>query len=143
ALVIDASNPHKMSILSTLSGADGHTQHCMTFGSNTCAFDYTAYQPGGTGGHVVDLRDPAKPVLDADWSPLINNAYAHNLTEIRPGLAAAASDPVDFLDTTDPLKPALLFSLPQTLVEPKPAGVGPAQSGHIGHSVRWPRLGRD
>ena len=54
-----------------------------------------------------------------------------------------ASDPVSFLDTTDPVNPKFLFSLPQSSPEPAPIGVGPPQSGHIGHSNRWPNLGLD
>ena len=54
-----------------------------------------------------------------------------------------SANPVSFLDTTDPAKPKLLFSLPTSADEAQPAGQGPSQKGHIGHDVQWPNAGTD
>ena len=135
SVVLDVHDPKNMSILATVPGGPGHTQNCL----DDCRWDY-----GSSTGTIIDLRDPAKPVLQSNkWSDVTGGVMAHDLTEIRPGLVATASDPVSFLDTTDPAHPKKLFSLPRTAVEPTPTGVGPAQSGHIGHSVAWPRQGKD
>jgi hypothetical protein len=135
AVVLDVHDPAHMAVLSTVPNGPGHTQNCL----DNCTWDY-----GSSTGTIIDLRDPSNPVLETNkWSDVTNGVMAHDLTEIHPGLVATASDPVSFLDTTDPGHPKLLFSLPQTAVEPTPTEVGPAQSGHIGHSVAWPREGKD
>ena len=135
AVVLDVHDPKHMAVLSTVSNGPGHTQNCL----DNCTWDY-----GSSTGTIIDLRDPAKPVLESNkWSDVTGGVTAHDLTEIHPGLVATASDPVSFLDTTDPAHPKKLFSLPRTAVEATPTGVGPAQAGHIGHSVAWPRLGKD
>ena len=139
AAIIDVSNPKSMKIVSTVLNADGHTMACL----DDCLYAYSAYQPGGTAGHILDLTNPAAATLAGSWTPVVGNAMTHNLTEVHPGLVATASQPNSFLDTTDPLNPKLLFSLPTTAPEAEPIDMGPAQAGHMGHSVIWPRQGAD
>ena len=141
AAIIDVSNPKAMKVLSTVSGAYGHTMRCV----DDCRYAYTAYDGlPYTGGHVIDATDPSNPKMLTDWTNLgggITNV--HDTTEIKPGMVASASNPVNFLDTTNPAAPTLMFSLPATAEETGTAGLGPAQKGHVGHSVMWPRQGAD
>jgi len=139
--VIDVSNPKAMSILSTVSGAFDHTMRCV----DDCAFVYGSYDGSTyTGGHVIDATDPRNPKMLSDWSNLHGGIInVHDTTEIKPGLLATASNPVTFLDVSNPAAPKYIFSLPTTTEETGPTGLGPAQKGHVGHSVQWPRQGRD
>ena len=143
AVVIDVHDPTNMNVLATLPGGDGHTNNCI----DDCLYDYTTEpNTAHTGNHSIDLHDPANPKLIPDWYDVYGGnapAQIHDITEIHKGLIATASDPVTFIDTTDPTNPKLLFKLSQTKPETGQSEVPPAQNGHIGHSVRWPRAGQD
>lgn len=138
ALVLDTSNPHNMTGIA-VPGAAAHTHTCLY----NCQWSY-----GSTTGVILDLRDPTHPVLlpqkwtDAPGAP----SSAHDLTEIKPGMVIAASDPATVFDTTDPAHPKVMFTLPRvdtsSVVAPLPV-LGPAQAGRIGHNVIWPRQGND
>ena len=145
AVVIDTHDPSHMRVLATVPGGNGHTMNCIT----NCSYVYST--EAEFGDNTIDMRDPANPkLLTPGWVQTIGgqNTTAtllkvHDMTEIHTGLVATASDPVHFLDTTDPANPTLLFSLPQTPAETDESPDGPAQSGHIGHSLKWPRSGQD
>lgn len=139
--VIDVSNPKAMSILSTVAGAYDHTMRCV----ENCAYAYGSYDGSSyTGGHLIDATNPSNATKLADWSNLNGGIInVHDTTEIKPGLLATASNPVNFLDVSNPAAPTYMFSLPTTTEETGPTGLGPAQKGHVGHSVQWPRQGRD
>ena len=147
AVVIDVHDPANMKVLATVPGGDGHTNNCISNAAGACQYDFTTEpNTGHTGDNAIDLTDPAHPVLLPKWDTVFNGTLPgqiHDLTEIHPGLVATASDPVTFLDTTNPLSPKVLFHLHQSPAETSQSQVPPAQNGHIGHSVKWPRLGQD
>ena len=125
--VIDVSDPTDLSVLSTLPVTD-HTWTCVTEGTNGCAYAY------GRTGHIIDLRDPANPVkLPHTWRTVVgygtatNSPYAHDLTEIRPGLVMSAGSSNILMDTTDPAVPVELNRISGTH----------AFRGLGYHSVEW------
>jgi hypothetical protein len=131
ALVLDTANPGNMTG-KAVAGAASHTHTCL----DDCRWSY------GSNGVIVDLRDPANPVLlPQKWTDLTGTPATHDVTEIRPGLVVTASNPSMVLDTTDPAAPKALFALPK--VETATAPFGPAQAGRTGHNVVWPRQGAD
>ncbi|MEM5435785.1 hypothetical protein [Paraburkholderia diazotrophica] len=141
ALVLNISDPANMKGVA-VPGGDAHVQVCLY----DCQWVY-----GSTTGTIMDLRDPAHPVLlPQKWTDMVGftpdaaGIYkVHALSEVRPGMVITASDPAKVIDTTDPANPKVLFSLPpsppsNTLGEP-----GPAQPGRIGHNSLWPEQGKD
>jgi hypothetical protein len=136
--VVDVSNPKSLKVLSSVAVTD-HTWTCVTGVIATgetrgCAFAY------GRTGHIVDLRDPAKPVLMAEtWRAAVkygtrsNSPYTHDLTEIRPGLVMTAGASAVVMDTTDPTAPVRLTEVGDV-----------KRFSSLGyHSVEWARGGRD
>lgn len=125
-------------VLSTLPVTD-HTWSCVSGkvkGGKTgrCAFAY------GRSGHVVDLRDPKKPVLLSDtWRTAVgygnrgNSPYTHDVTEIRPGLVMTAGSTNVLMDTRNPAAPKRLLAIEQK-----------GRFSSLGyHSVEWANGGRD
>jgi hypothetical protein len=126
--VRDKSNPV---LLSQLDGLGTHTASCLY----KCHWLYGSYHlvgPNGPnrGGQIVDMRDPAHPKDAGDWTadtlPSRNN---HDVTEVRPGLVLAASDPMVLLDTRD-------------VTHPKVLAKG-TNDGERLHTVAWPNQGKD
>jgi hypothetical protein len=136
AAVIDVSNPRAMKILSTVPGATAHTYTCL----DDCRYAY-----GSDTGHIIDLRDPSKPVLLRNkWWDVTGGVSAHDLTEVAPGFVVVSTDPASFLDTRDPANPKLIFSLPKAPSPLLPVNViSSQQPGPIGHNILWPRQGTD
>jgi hypothetical protein len=136
AIVIDTTNPVAMKVLGQVPGGQAHTHTCL----NDCQYSY-----GSTTGVIIDLRNPAKPVLlPKTWTAMVGLTEGpHDITEVRPGLAVTASDPAVVIDTTDPANPKKLFELPRTEPENPGGQPGPAQKGRIGHNNWWPRQGAD
>jgi hypothetical protein len=135
--VVDVSDPSDLRVLSSLAVTD-HTWTCVTGEVDGmpkgCAFAY------GRTGHIVDLRDPAVPVLLPEtWRASIgygarsNSPYTHDLTEIRPGLVMTAGASAVVMDTTDPTAPVYLTEI----------GERDRFSSLGYHSVEWARGGRD
>jgi hypothetical protein len=147
AIIIDVHDPTNMKVLATVPGGDGHTNNCISNSAGVCQYDFTTEpNTGHTGDNAIDLTDPANPVLLPKWDTVFNGTLPgqiHDITEIHPGLIATASDPVTFLDTTNPLAPKVVFHVHQSTPETSQSEVPPAQNGHIGHSVKWPRSGAD
>lgn len=133
ALVLDIRNPKNMTGRSVPGGA-AHTHTCLY----DCQWTY-----GSTTGVILDLRDPNNPLLlPQKWTDAVGApSSAHDLTEIKPGMVISASDPVTVFDTTDPVHPTVMFTLPS--IPGSSAALGPAQKGGIGHDVIWPRNGDD
>lgn len=126
-LVVDVRDPADMKVMATLEGAGGHTMECL--------YDCTWAYGSGTGssdlGIIVDLRNPRKPkLLDKGWREAVGDVYAHDVTEVRPGLVVTSSNPMLVLDTTDPAKPRVLTQTPPDAL-------------HTGHNNVWPRAGKD
>ena len=151
AIVVDTHDPANMKILATVPSGDGHTYACLA----DCTFAYGASPNlvnNSTTGDInlhppalIDLTNPSAPAVAAkSWDAILDpTIYYHYMTEIKPGLVATASNPVYFIDTTQPANPKLLFALPASSPEPNPGAIGPSQSGHVGHSIAWPNRGND
>jgi hypothetical protein len=128
--VSDKRNPRE---IAQLPGSGTHTAQCIL----GCEWEYGSYfltGPKGamTGGHIVDLRDPAHPHAAGDWGAEIAGftGKVHDVNEVRPGLVLTASMPMLFLDARqDPLRPTLLAR--GTNVDKRL------------HTAIWPNGGRD
>ncbi len=115
----DKSNPVP---LATVPNAGDHTTSCIL----NCKWSY------GSDGTIVNLSDPAKPVLAKEtWgegTPAGNNG--HDITEVAPGLVLTSTNPMMFLDARkDPLHPKVL-------------AVSETMTGFV-HSNQWPRGAKD
>jgi hypothetical protein len=97
--VVDVSDKTAPKVIGTLGDDDQHTV--------TCVLDCTwAY---GSGGKIVDLRDPANPKEAGDWLDGTGGESPHDVTEVSPGLILAATEPMVLLDArTDPAHPTVL-----------------------------------
>lgn len=124
--VVDVSDPKDLKVIATLPGAGGHTMECLY----DCKWAYGSSSKQASNGIIVDLRDPKDPKLvDKMWSDVIG-IPAHDVTEVRPGLAVTSSSPMFVLDTTDPANPKILQK-------------GDKAGKHTGHNNIWPRGGKD
>jgi hypothetical protein len=86
----------------------------------------------GSSGNIVDLHDPAKPVLlERKWSEGMPATGAHDVNEVGPGRVLTSSRPIMLLDTTDPEDPKLLAQ-----------GDDKTITGGV-HSNQWPNKGKD
>ena len=134
--IVDVSDPKAMKVLSTVAVTD-HTWTCVSGvdagkKKNSCAWAY------GRSGHIVDLRDPAKPaLLESTWREAVdygkrtNSPYTHDLTEIRPGLVMSAGSTSILMDTSNPVKPLRLTAIDEAKRFPS-----------LGfHSLEWARGG--
>jgi hypothetical protein len=112
--VEDKTNPV---LLSATEGLGQHTMSCLL----NCRWLW------GSGGFVIDLKDPTKPkLMDSLWSKGRPAAGAHDVTEVAPGLVITSSQPIMFLDARkDPAHPKLL-------------ALGANQDGRFIHSTLWP-----
>jgi hypothetical protein len=125
-------------VLATVPVTD-HTWSCVSGRVKTGKQDRCAYAYGRTG-HIVDLTDPAKPVLlDSTWRAAVgygnrsNSPYTHDLTELRPGLVMSAGSTAILMDTRNPRSPKRLAAIEQQ-----------GRFSSLGyHSVEWARGGRD
>ncbi len=117
--VEDKTNP---TALATVAGAGQHTMSCIL----KCKYLY------GSGGSVVDLRDPANPKVAGNWGEGMPATSAHDVTEVAPGLVLTSSRPLMLLDARkDPLHPKLLA-----------VGDDEGITGGV-HSNLWPRAATD
>jgi hypothetical protein len=122
--VYDVQNKNVPKLVGTpMRNVPDHTISCLL----DCTWVY------GSDGTIVDLRDPAKPVVATNkWFPAGGfGRNAHDLTEIEPGLVMVASNPILYLDArANPLAPKLI-------------GMGLLPDGRYIHGVSWPRGGKD
>jgi hypothetical protein len=108
--------------IATLAGGGGHTQTCVL----GCRFAY------GSEGVIVDLRDPIHPKIAGSWVPTGTEAYAHDVTEVAPGIVLTAGKPMLLLDARrDPSSPKVIAS---AYDDTYPIGL---------HSADWPNKGQD
>lgn len=97
--VFDVSNKTLPRLLATLQGASSHTVSCIL----DCRYVYAS------NGVIVDLREPAAPKIVGDWHKQAGITYAHDVTEVAPGLLVSSSNPVVYLDARrDPVHPKVL-----------------------------------
>ncbi len=115
--VEDKANPEE---IASIPGGQ-HTMSCLL----DCKWLY------GSDGNIVDLRNPAKPVLVKEkWGEGMPTTNGHDVEEVAPGIVLTASDPMMLLDARkDPRHPKLLAAA-------KPMG-------EFIHSVQWPNRGKD
>jgi hypothetical protein len=126
--VYDVSDPTPTAtLLGRLSGvdADQHTLSCIL----DCTYVY------GSGGAILDLTDPTAPALVGNWlqAPEVVAAgvrSSHDVTEVAPGLVVTSSNPVAYLDVTDPRAPKVLST-------------GKPSDGRFIHGNLWPQGGTD
>jgi hypothetical protein len=133
-LLLDASNggTNKLLIIDVedkaapaVVGSMAVTDH-----SWTCFLD-CKYAIGRTG-HILDLRDPAKPTEIGNWKDSVSApGYMHDFEEVAPGLLIGAGQPSYYLDVRNPLKPKELSAF-----SPEFHALGY-------HSAIWPRGGKD
>lgn len=120
-LVVDVSDKASPQIVGSLNVYD-HTWSCVL----DCKFAI------GRTGHIVDLRDPTKPEVVADWREHVAQPnYMHDFEEVAPGRVMGAGQPSLYLDMTNPLKPKELAR-----IDP-----GFHELGY--HGAEWPNQGRD
>jgi hypothetical protein len=121
--VEDKSNP---TLLATVVNGGGHTSECLL----NCRWSYSST------GRIVDLRDPAEPVLrDENWLELAGvEGGMHAMHEFRRGLIVTSphTGPMQIIDVRNPLRPRTIAS-----------GEHPDPSSFILHNSRFPRGGRD
>lgn len=122
--VFDVSDPADPSEIATLAGTPDHTFTCVL----DCRWAY------GSHGTIVDLRDPADPVVAGDWNePALT--YWHDVTEVAPGRVLTASMPT-----------MRLLDGRGRVTRPRHVAMGDATAtgttGYLG-TVLWPRGGRD
>jgi hypothetical protein len=124
--VEDKTNPVA---IAQLEGAGDHTASCIL----DCRWSI------GSDGSLVDLKDPAKPVLmKQNWHELVGiKQGAHDVWEYKPGfiLVSTLEEPFMAVDMRNPLKPKVLG----LGVNPRPR----SQGGFLFHSGLWPNAGKD
>ena len=119
--IIDVEDKTNPKIISKVPGAAQHTFSCIL----DCTWAY------GSGGNIIDLRNPAKPKLvETKWgddTPGGNGG--HDVTEVAPGLVMTATTPMMLLDARkDPAKPKVL-------------AISERKDGM--HGIEWPRSMKD
>jgi hypothetical protein len=119
--VIDVEDKSNPQIIGELSGADNHTISCIL----NCTYAY------GSGGDIVDLRDPSAPELVGNWGEGMPASSGHDVTEVAPGLVVTSTQPIMYLDARkDPVRPKLL-------------ALGANKDSRFIHSNYWPNRGTD
>jgi hypothetical protein len=81
----------------------------------------------GSGGNIIDLRDPSEPVLlEEQWGDGHPANGGHDITEVAPGIVLTATNPIMLLDARkDPVHPKLL-------------ALGDTLEVGFEHTARWP-----
>jgi hypothetical protein len=123
--VYDVSDKTAPREIASLAGAGDHTMTCIL----SCNWAY------GSGGSIVDLRDPKRPRLFGNWHRKTGlKAGAHDVEEFRRGFIVTSpyNEPLQIIDVRRPLAPKVVAR-----------GAHPAPENFIFHSGRWPRAGRD
>ncbi|MDQ3957490.1 MAG: hypothetical protein M3273_04120 [Actinomycetota bacterium] len=94
-----------------------------------CVLDCTwAY---GTRGSIVDLRDPAAPVVAGSWGGGVTPGDGYDTTEVAPGIVLTSTRIMRLLDARgDPAHPKVIAS-------------ATTPDGRLLHSSRWPRGMKD
>jgi len=116
--IVDVEDKTNPQIISKVLGAGQHTISCVL----DCTWAY------GSGGNIIDLRNPAKPkLLERKWgdgTPAGNSG--HDVEEVAPGLVLTATDPMMLLDARkDP-------------AQPKVIAVAERANQYM-HGTQWPR----
>ncbi|MGH2757580.1 MAG: LVIVD repeat-containing protein [Actinomycetota bacterium] len=120
--IIDVEDKTNPQIISKVAGAAQHTFSCVL----GCKWAW------GSGGNIIDLRNPAKPkFVEETWgdgTPAGDSG--HDVEEVAPGIVMTATDPMMLLDARkDPLHPKVL-----AVAE---------RSNQYMHGTKWPHQMRD
>ena len=116
--VSDKRNP---TLLAEVPDMLEHTMGCVL----DCTWGY------GPGGAIIDLRNPAKPVLANRWRAPIQPGWGFDTQEVSPGRVIVSARTMHFFDANvDPAHPTLLA----TATMP---------DNRVLHSAKWPRDGND
>ncbi len=120
--VIDVEDKTNPEIIGKVHGAAQHTVSCVL----DCKWAY------GSGGNIVDLRNPSNPkLMKQGWGEGLQASGGHDVEEVVPGLVMTGTQPLQFIDARkDPLHPKLLAT-------------GRNEDGRFIHGTRWPRRGKD
>ena len=120
--VIDVEDKTNPQIISKINGPAQHTYSCVL----DCKWAW------GSEGAIIDLRDPANPVLmEEKWGEGLPAQSGHDVEEVARGLVVTDTQPIMYLDVRkDPLHPKLLAQ-------------GSNDDGRYIHGARWPRNGKD
>lgn len=101
----------------------------------TCVLDCTwAY---GSGGTILDLRDPSAPAIAGSWRTVAPFRIRHGIAEVEPGVVFVGSLPQYVLDARqDPANPTVLV----TVEPPTTRFSGALGSGEslVSYQI-WPR----
>ncbi len=119
--IIDVEDKTNPTIISKLPGSAQHTVSCIL----DCKWAY------GSGGNIIDLRNPAKPKFPEEkWGEGMPATSGHDVEEVAPGLVITATQPMMLLDARkDPTHPKLL-------------AVAERRDDYM-HGTRWPHNMRD
>jgi hypothetical protein len=122
--IIDVEDKTNPQIISKVPGAAQHTFSCVL----DCKWAW------GSGGNIIDLRNPAKPKLVeetwGDGTPAGNSG--HDVEEVAPGLVVTATQPMMLLDARkNPLDPKVLAVAERN------------EDNRYMHASRWPRAMKD
>ena len=120
--IIDVEDKTNPTIISKLPGAAQHTVSCIL----DCKWAY------GSGGNIIDLRDPTKPKLVKEkWGDGTEAGNSgHDVEEVAPGLIVTATQPMMLLDARkDPTHPKVL-------------AVSERNEDYM-HGTRWPHNMKD
>ena len=124
--VIDVRDPANMTVIAKVDGGGDHTWDCVL----DCTWAYSAT------GQILDLRDPTAPkLLEERWrdalDPEVSPGFAHDVSEVAPGLIMVATTPMLLLDAREnPAKPKVIATAPE-------------DSANAHHNIVWPRAMRD
>ncbi len=122
--IIDVEDKTNPQIISKVPGAAQHTFSCVL----DCKWAY------GSGGNIIDLRDPAKPkFVEEKWGDdTIAGNSGHDVEEVAPGIVMTATQPMMLLDARkDPRNPKVIAISERNL------------DGRYMHGTRWPRTMKD
>jgi hypothetical protein len=96
----------------------GIAEHTMT-----CVQD-CKYLYGSNPGRIIDLTNPAAPVVVGNWTTKAGVSGGHDVREVAPGLVAVSSSQAAILDVSDP-------------VNPKKLSITAGSGAKPGHSTWW------
>ena len=118
--VEDKTNPR---IISKINGPAQHTYSCVL----GCKWAW------GSDGSIIDLRDPAAPVLlEEKWSDGKPASGSHDVEEVAPGLVMTATQPLMLLDARKAPSAPKLLALGER-----------NEDGRYMHGTRWPHSMKD
>jgi hypothetical protein len=114
--VYDVTNKAAPVEIATVSGLGQHTMTCVA----DCTYLY------GSGGSIIDARNPAAPVAAGNWATKAGVSGGHDVREDAPGIVVVSSGggnvcPGAILDTTDPANPTKLSCMPISGATGKPS----------------------